>query len=167
MSCRPALVATVLLAALSCAGPRLEGGVFAKEGVRYRVGELERSWRPVKVADNDVAYASNDSSHSLAVNSTCEGHGDASLEVLTEHLLMGFTDKERVSEERRLLDGRDSLRTRYRARLDGVPVEMELVVLKKDGCVFDFTYLSPPGRLEEKRGSFEEVLKAFHAEASR
>jgi hypothetical protein len=163
---RPLALVVTALVALACTRHRMEGGVFEKEGVRYRVGELARSWRAVSVEGNDVAYTSNDSPHSLAVNSTCEGHGDASLEILTEHLVMGFTDKERVHQERRLLDGREGLRSRYRARLDGVPVEMELVVLKKDGCVYDFTYLSPPGRLEEKRESFERVLKEFHTEAS-
>lgn len=165
MARRLALVPFALIA-LSCRGPRMEGGVFEKDGVRYRMGELAASWRPVTVEENDVAYVSKDSPHSLAVNSTCQSHGDPSLEVLTDHLMMGFTDKERVHQERRMLDGRESLRSRYKARLDGVPVEMELVVLKKDSCVYDFTYLSPPGRLEEKRDSFERVLKEFHTEAA-
>ncbi|HVE85084.1 MAG TPA: hypothetical protein VND93_19670 [Myxococcales bacterium] len=162
----PPVPALVLLAALGCTSHRFSQGVFAKDGVRYRVGELSRSWRPLEVDSNDVAYASNDSPHSLAVNSTCQPTGDASLEVLTGHLLIGFTDREKVSEEKKPLDGRDSLRSRYKARLDGVPVEMMLVVMKKDGCVYDFTYLSPPGRFDEKRQSFERVLAEFHAEAA-
>jgi len=157
----------VLLPLLGCTGHSLQQGVFAKDGVRYRVGELARGWRPLDVDSNDVAYISNDSPHSLAVNATCASDGDASLEVLTGHLLMGFTDRELVDEKRVSMDGRDSLRSRYKAKLDGVPVEMMLVVLKKDGCVYDFTYLSPPGRFDEKRPSFERVLSEFHAEAAR
>lgn len=161
------LLPLVLLPLLGCTNRQFSQGVFAKDGVRYRVGELSRSWRALDVESNDVAYVSNDSPHSLAVNSTCTPTGDASLQVLTQHLLMGFTDREMVSEERRAMDGRDALRSRYKARLDGVPVEMMLVVLKKDGCVYDFTYLSPPGRFDEKRDSFERVLSEFHAEAAR
>ncbi len=162
------LLPLVLLPLLGCTSHRqLSQGVFAKDGVRYRVGGLSRSWRPLEVESNDLAYISSDSPHSLAVNSTCTPDGDASLQVLTAHLLMGFTDREQVSEEHVTMDGRDSLRSRYKAKLDGVPVEMMLVVLKKDGCVYDFTYLSPPGRFDEKRRSFEQVLAEFHAEASR
>jgi hypothetical protein len=161
------LLPLVLLPLLGCTNRQLSQGVFAKDGVRYRVGELSRSWRPLDVESNDVAYVANDSPHSLAVNSTCTPTGDASLQVLTQHLLIGFTDREVVSEERQVMDGREALRSRYRARLDGVPVEMMLVVLKKDGCVYDFTYLSPPGRFDEKRDSFERVLAEFHAEAAR
>src|SRR3954469_947064 len=159
----------LVLLSLGCTGHRqLSQGVFAKDGVRYRVGELSRSWRPLEVESNDLAYISKDSPHSLAVNSTCAPDGDASLEVLTAHLLMGFTRREPVSEAKHeSMDGRDSLRSHYKAELDGVPVEMMLVVLKKDGCVYDFTYLSPPGRFDEKRQSFERVLAEFHAEDAR
>src|SRR3954471_1089891 len=162
------LLPLVLLPLLGCTTHhQVSQGVFAKDGVRYRVGELSRSWRPLEVDSNDIAYISSDSPHSLAVNSTCTPDGDASLQVLTAHLLMGFTDRERVAEEHVTMDGRDSLRSRYQAKLDGVPVEMMLVVLKKDGCVYDFTYLSPPGRFDEKRQSFEQVLAEFHAEEAR
>ncbi|HZN92666.1 MAG TPA: hypothetical protein VFB81_08165, partial [Myxococcales bacterium] len=61
----------------------------------------------------------------------------------------------------------DSLRSRYRAKLDGVPVEMMLVVMKKNGCVYDFTHLSPPGRFDEKLESLKRVLAEFHAEGER
>jgi hypothetical protein len=157
----------VLLPLLGCAGHTFQQGVFSKDGVRYRVGPLSVEWRPLDVESNDVAYIANDSPHSVAINATCTPDGDASLEVLTQHLLIGFTDRELVGEEAAPMDGRDSLRSHYRAKLDGVPVEMLLVVLKKDGCVYDFTYLSPPGRFDEKRKSFERVLSQFHAEAAR
>jgi len=159
------LLPLVLLLLVGCSGRRFSDRVLVKDGVRYRVGELPARWRPLEVESNDVAYVSSDSPHTLAINSTCQGTGDASLEVLTRHLLIGFTDREPVSEERRMMDGRESLWSRFRAKLDGVPVEMMLVVLKKDGCVYDFTYLSPPGRFEERRASFERVLAEFHAEA--
>ena len=161
------LLPLVLLPLLGCTNRSFSQGVFAKDGVRYRVGELSRSWRALEVESNDVAYVSNDSPHSLAVNSTCAPTGDAPLRVLTQHLLMGFTERELVSEEPHALDGRDSLRSRYRAKLDGVPVEMMLVVMKKNGCVYDFTYLSPPGRFDEKLESFKRVLAEFHAEGER
>src|SRR5256885_14977945 len=120
------LLPLVLL--LGCTSHRqFSQGVFAKDGVRYRVGELSRGWRPLDVESNDVAYISSDSPHSLAVNATCVPDGDAPLEVLTQHLLMGFTDRELVEEKRASMDGRDSLRSRYRAKLDDVPVAMLLV----------------------------------------
>ena len=111
--------------------------------------------------ENDVAFVSKDSPHSLAINATCEGHDDPPLDVLTRHLLMGFTARNTLSQGLEQLDGREAMRTHVTAKLDGVPVELLLVVMKKDRCVYDFTYLSPVGRLSEREPDFELILKHF------
>jgi hypothetical protein len=153
----------VLLLASSCAGS-LSHGVYTHGAVRYRIGTLPPGWRAVGLYQNDLAFQSLDSPHSVAINSTCEDHDDPPLDVLTRHLLMGFTDRETVSQSVESLDGRDALRTRVTARLDGVPVELVLVVLKKDGCVYDFTYLSPVGRTAERLEVFDRLLAQFTVE---
>jgi hypothetical protein len=77
---------------------------------------------------------------------------------------MGFTERSLIEQETRELDGRESLRSHYRAKLDGVPVELLLVVTKKNGCVYDFTYISPVARYSEKLADFEGLLQNFHTE---
>jgi len=160
-----ALLAALLGLTPACAG-HLEQGVYTEGHTRFRIGPVPPSWQLVRLAGNDVAYVSLDSPHSLAVNATCEDHDDPPLDVLTRHLLMGFTERATLEERRFSLDGREALRTHVAARLDGVPVELVLVVMKKDGCVYDFTYLSPAGRVEERVSVFEQVLAHFAAGAS-
>jgi hypothetical protein len=135
--------------------------------VRYRIGEVPAGWQQVSLSGNDLAFLSRSSGHSLAINATCEDTDDPTLPVLTRHLLMGFTARATVDETTVSLDGREGLRSHVTARLDGVPVELLLLVLKKDGCVYDFTYLSPQGRFEEQRSAFEGLLAGFHVEPLR
>jgi hypothetical protein len=156
-----------LPATAGCRRVSFEGSVFSKKEVRYRVGELPGYWHRVYLKDNDLAFTELDTGRALSVNSTCEGHDDPPLPVLTRHLLMGFTEREEQSQQLISLDGREALRSRYTAKLDGVPVELELVVLKKDGCVFDFTYVAPPGQAEARMADFEALLAGFHAERAR
>lgn len=163
----PFPLAAILLVALSaCSSSRGEvrEGVFEKKHTRYAAPDPGSDWRRVKVEGNDFAYESTRSPHSLAVNATCEGHDDPPLDVLWRHLMMGFTEVEELERSREPMDGRESLRSHTRAKMDGVPVELLLVVLKKDDCVFDFTLLSPVGRVDEARAAFERVLTDFHAE---
>jgi hypothetical protein len=136
-------------------------GVYTAGTTTYRIGPVPPSWQLVRLEGNDVAYVSSNSPHSLAVNATCKDHDDPPLDVLTRHLVMGFTERLTVSQTRSTLDGREALRTQVSARLDGVPVELLLVVLKKDGCVYDFTYLSPAGRLDEQVTVFDQLLAHF------
>ena len=86
----------------------LQNGVFSKSGVRYRVGAVPFGYRRAGVSDNDVALESK-TGQSIAVNSTCRQYDDASLQVLTRHLVMGFTEVNFVDREQLPLDGRESL----------------------------------------------------------
>jgi hypothetical protein len=153
--------ACVLLAG-GCRSGGFHDGVFSKPGVRYVLSAPDDGWKPLSVDDGDVAWMSPP--HTIAVDSTCSRTEDAPLQVLTNHLLMGFTERQRLTEALEQLDGREALHSRYDAKLDGVPVELELVVMKKDGCVYDFVYTSPPGRGEEKRQVFQKLLSAFKTE---
>jgi hypothetical protein len=150
--------------ASGCSHGELRGTVFTKSGVRYRIGELPPGWRHVALQENDIAFTSN-AGHWIAINSTCEAYEDAPLSVLTLHLLMGFTDRNLIRQDTAMLDGRESLRSHYTAKLDGVPVDLLLVVMKKNACIYDFTYLSPVGRSDEKLADFEQVLQGFKTEA--
>ena len=157
----------LLLGLASChRGVRFDQQVLTKPGVRYRVGELSPGWERVKVSSNDLAWFVEDTGHALQVNSTCKGHEDAPLDVLTRHLLMGFTDRHEVETQQVVVDEREALRSRFIARMDGVPVDLVFVVLKKDNCVYDFSYVSPLGRYEERLMDFESLVHGFRAEGS-
>lgn len=157
-----------LTSAVGCRRVSFEDSLFQKPEVAYRVGEVSKDWRRVYFNDNDLAFAENgETGRVLSVNATCQGHDDPPLPVLTRHLLMGFTERQEVSQQLIPLDGREALRSRYLAKLDGVPVALELVVLKKDNCVFDFSYVAPPGGAEARMADFDALLAGFHAERTR
>ncbi|PTL84776.1 hypothetical protein DAT35_06860 [Vitiosangium sp. GDMCC 1.1324] len=143
---------------------RFEDHVLSKPGVRYRVGALPPVWERVKLSNNDLAWYTEDTGHALSVNATCQERKDAPLDVLTRHLLIGFTERQEVAHQTVVLDEREALRSHYQAKLDGVPVELLLLVMKKDGCVYDFTYVAPLGRFEDRVADFESLVGGFHSE---
>lgn len=160
----------LLLLAVSLAGCRrvsFEDSVLTKPAVRYRVGELPAHWHRVWLEGNDLAFSEEGTGRALSINATCEGHDDPPLPVLTRHLLAGFTERQEVSQRLVPMAGREALRSRYLAKMDGVPVQLELVVLKKDNCVFDFAYVAPPGLAEERMADFEGLMAAFESERPR
>lgn len=155
----------VLLASLmGCRRVSFEDSVLSKPEVRYRVGTLPKYWRRVWLEGNDLAFSEEGTGRALSVNATCKGHDDPPLPVLTRHLLMGFTERQELTSFLIAMDGREALRSRYLAKMDGVPVELELVVLKKDNCVFDFSYVAPPGLAAERMPDFDALLAGFESE---
>jgi hypothetical protein len=164
---RSVSVRVCLLFALAGCGAGLREGRFFKDGLRYRVmAPSEAEWKPIGFAENDLAWASKSSAHLLAMNATCKDHGDPSLEVLTGHLLIGFDDRVLVDRKAETLDGRAALRSFYTVSIDGVPAEVEVVVLKKNGCVHDFTYVAPKGDRPRQQAAFDALVAGFVQEAS-
>ena len=150
---------------VSCTTGTLDKGVFRKSGVAYRVRALP-SWQKVNFNDNDLAFVDGRAQFLVGINSTCQGHKDAPLKVLSNDLLIGFEHKEFSSQKDIYLDKRAALQSRLVATLDGVPVELDLTVLKKDNCVYDFIYVAPRGRFKEYQMEYEEILATFTTEVN-
>ncbi len=162
---RLVFTALICVALVSCNGHTVKDGYFTKGWLRYRVATPDLAeWKQVTFADNDLAWVNRKSAHVLSMNATCEAHGDPALDVLTTHLLFGFTERSLSKRVNKMIDGREALLSSYQARLDGVSVEIEVAVLKKNDCVHDFVYVSPAGRLQEYREVFDGLLAAFAAE---
>lgn len=142
------------------------GSVYRDAEARYRIGPVGASWTPLDVeGEGDLAWHDPRAGAVVHVNATCDPGADVPLTALTNHLLAGFTAREVVSEELVPFDGREALRTHVRARLDGVPRELLLYVLKKDGCVYDLGLVTPTGRaFEDALTSFEPFAAGFTTE---
>ncbi|MCB9635312.1 MAG: hypothetical protein H6721_24595 [Sandaracinus sp.] len=153
----------VAVSMLACGGgARYEGGEFRDGPVHFAVRPPD-GWRAISVArTNDLAWAHDDAGAVLQVNGDCDPSLDIPLVALTNHLLVGFTEREIVEQILVPVDGREALRTHVVAKLDGVPRELLLHVVKKNGCVYDFALVAPPGeRFAQARASYETVLQSF------
>ena len=51
--------------------------------------------------------------------------------------------------------------------MDGVQRELELVVVKKDGCIYDFAYVAPVGGYAARLEQFEALVGGFATEPNR
>lgn len=164
---RPSLGLVLALTLASCAGTgRYERGVYHGDAT-YRIDPPAGSWRRLDVEEqNDLAWAHSSGSAIIQVNGSCAAALDIPLVALTNHLLMGFTQREYVGDPELVpLAGREALRTHVRARLDGVPRELLLVVTKKNECVYDFALVAAPGaEFEATRPAFDAVVASFATE---
>jgi hypothetical protein len=152
------------LTALGCATTgTLQADVYRGSRTTYRIGALSSDWTRVTVDDqNDLAWHSDAKEGVMHVDSSCDPALDIPLKALRGHLLIGFTEREVVEEVVVPMDGREALRTHLTAKLDGVPREILLQILKKDDCVYDFGLITPPGELfESARPDFDQLVAGF------
>jgi hypothetical protein len=155
---RPALLSLLLFVA--CGGSSFDGQVYRSGDLAFRVGPVPSSWRSIEATGALLAFRDDDAAATVALNGRCGLDGDdVPLEALTHHLFLQFTGRELVSQKRVDLDGRAALRTEIVAELDGVKKHYVVYVLKKDGCVYDFVYVSPGAG--DGKGEFEHFVRGF------
>jgi hypothetical protein len=114
-------------------------------------------------ADGTLLSFRDDSSGStIAVNARCgKDADDVPLQSLTQHLFLQFTDRQEGDQSVIQLAGREALRSELSAKLDGVRKYFIVVVLKKDGCVYDFLHITANAPTAADREAFERFVRGF------
>lgn len=157
---------TIALGCLGCGKAAFDGRTFQAEDVAFRIGPLPSTWQKLDVDGARLAYRDPQTDTIISVNARCGSESDdVPLEALTKHLFIQFTEREIVEQRRFQLDGRDALGTTIRAKLDGVPRRFRVVVLKKDGCVYDLSEIATSQANSQSDAVFEGVVTGFAAAA--
>lgn len=153
--------------AAACASlPAFDGRVYRSGSVAFELREIPAGWRRIDLDGADVralSFRDDANESSVIVTARCGFRSDdAPLEALTNHLLIGTTEREFLKENTIPFDGREARHTVVRAKLDGVPMTYSLFVLKKDACVYDFVRVAPPAKFEAGAASFQRFVSGFH-----
>ena len=152
------------MAVLACGGPHFNGTVYDDGKLRFRTGPVPAGWRAIEADGTLVAFHDEQAPATVALNGRCGVDGDdVPLASLTQHLFLQFTERQQSSQQELNLDGRAALRTDMVGKLDGVPKQFLVYVLKKDGCVYDFWRISAPGAGDS--AGFEAFVKGFATES--
>jgi len=158
------LAILVPLAVCGCGGSgELSAGRYSDAEASYHIGSLPDRWQRIDVGgQNDLAWRNGQLGAVIQVNASCDPSLDIPLLALTNHLLIGFTEREVLSQDLMPLASREALRTHVTAKLDGVPRELLLVVVKKDDCVYDFALVAPPGPdFAQAQSDLDGLLREF------
>jgi hypothetical protein len=147
----------------ACSPAHFDGQVFRRGDVAFRLEHLPPSWRRIEINDTALAFRDDQNAATVAINGRCgKDAEDVPLSSLTQHLFLQFTERQLTDQEVFPLDGREALRTEMVAKLDGVQKYFHVVVLKKDGCVYDFLQIA---NQHQDRDVFLDFVRGFSSEA--
>ncbi len=149
----------LLVVLLGCASGRFEGGIYRDSRVAFRLGPLDAAWHRVHGAEGDVVFHHQGGGAILA-NATCDVR-DVPLDVLLNQSLFGLRDQAEQSREVLTLAGRGALRARLRGTMDGVPIALDLVLFKKDGCVYDLQLVASAAVIGDREPEFDRFVEGF------
>ena len=137
------------------------GKVITKKGF-YQVGELSPDWYRVNLDVATISFRNDSLQSAISTDAYCDqAYDDAPLSALAGHLFAGLQNIKIEKQEPLTLSAREALRTSLSASLDGVPVRVETVVVKKNWCLFDFFLVSPPEQHVAAIPHFEQFFRGF------
>ena len=146
---------------VACAGPHFDGRRYDDGALKFHTGPVPSAWHGIEADGTLLAFRDDQAGATVALNGRCGMDGDdVPLQSLTQHLFLQFTERELKSQQELNLDGRAALRTELVGKLDGVPKQFLVYVLKKDGCVYDFMRLTAGGN-GQGDAAFERFIAGF------
>jgi hypothetical protein len=158
----------VLVAAClsGCGGASFANDVYDDGVTRYRVGPRASGFSRVELEGNDLAWHHHQLG-TISVKSTCTEYEDVPEEALVNHLLFGMRERAYRTEETLTLDGRGAHHVVVDVELDGVPLTLEIYLVKKDGCVYDLVRVASRPTFEAGRDAFARFVAGFAVLATR
>lgn len=151
---------------VSCLGTDLRGGILRYEsGVAYSgvtqftAGKLPPTWQGPELQLKQLVFKNDALGATIVADALCgPKYNDAPLPRLAQDLFFGMTDKKIEKEKIFTLSGREALSLQGVGKVDGVPIKMNVVVLKRNFCEYDFVYLAPPHLFYQGIKDFEGYL---------
>ncbi|MEM7589613.1 MAG: hypothetical protein AAF320_05610 [Myxococcota bacterium] len=136
-------------------------GTYHTKHTHYRIVPPPKPWKSIRARTANLAWLHKDGSL-LMTNSQCKP-SDAPLQALANHLLIGMSDIQVVHKNSLQLSDRQALQLHINAKLDGVVRSLLILVLKKDGCVYDVVLVTAPQHVAKHQKTYEEIVASFDA----
>ncbi|HEX5037357.1 MAG TPA: hypothetical protein VFX30_09395 [bacterium] len=158
-----------LLTLCACFGLDRRGGITGyKNGeadagkARFTVRRLPPPWKQPRRLLKQLVYENDPLAATIVVDALCgPKYDDAPLNRLAAEMFQRLQKPKIRSEKNVTLDGRSAVRMDGGGAIDGVPLEMSVVVMKKNFCLYDFIYFAPPQTFSQGKRDFEEFLNGF------
>ena len=137
----------------------------AKRKLVEPIRTLGPEWMPVQIKGAEQAWTIPSGGSSMLIDSDCSKRNqNVPLNALTAHLLIGMTDQDWIEQKTIPYENREAMVTTISLKVDGVKQKMQILVLKKEGCVFDIVMSTPEDKFEKHLADFEKVQKLFTLE---
>ena len=114
------------------------------------------------ISSADHVWQSGLTGNTIAINSTCQQYNDLTLKNRQQNILAGIDNLKVQTDDTVTFDGREAQRIVSLGTADGVPISVDLIILKKNNCTFDIAYIARTKTYKEEHLTFEKFLTGFH-----
>ena len=154
------LLGTVCLLA-GCATGRIVDGTYRDRAHGYEVRLPPAPWVLAPLDGAVLSFKAPPLGAAMALDVECQNPEQGELPWVARHLFFGLRDTRAQEREVIQMSGAEAIRSRLQATLDGQPVEVEGVTVRRGGCLYDFMYAAPPAEFSRGRPDFETFVNSW------
>ena len=111
----------------------------------------------------DHVWQSRKTGNTIAYNSACLEKNKEDLKSLEKGILEGVDNVQVVKESKVNVDGAPAERTLAYGKTDGIPISIDLVVVKKANCTYDLAYVARTLTFAQEQDVFDKFIERFHS----
>ncbi len=146
----------------SCVTVNLGGGkTTTAQGVSYN--QPQKPFEEIKLKDADHAWQNKDNGSTISYLSTCNDPADPGLLAARGDFLASLNSLKIVSENDSEFNGREALTTVAEGKVDGVNTRVELLLFKKNNCLYTLSFVALAKTFNDNHANYGEFVQSFKA----
>jgi len=154
---------------VSCFGRDYRGGIMRYEKGRiftgtkvFQVTYPPPPWQDPRLHYKEMIHENDRIQGTIVTDALCgPKFEDTPLAMLAKHLFYKLENPHMEPHRYFELEGREAIHVEGKGSMDGIPLRMAVVVLKKNACIYDFVYFAPPDRFREGVKDFENYYRSL------
>lgn len=137
------------------------GGAETQRANGVHVNEPARPFERQSRDDVDAAFKNPRNGNVISYLSDCKDPSDPPLDNIVAGVLAGLTDLKTEQREETSMLGREARRVQASGKVDGVPSAIDLIVFKRNQCIYILSYVGVKSSFAENRSDFVKFIEGF------
>lgn len=157
-----AILTVISCFTVACVSVKLDGGESKRaSGVKFETpgGDFQKAARD----DVDMAWRNPKNGNVISYLSDCQDVTDPSLDSIVQGVMSSLYNMNIDSNESPTIQGREARRVLASGKVDGVPSKIDLLVFKRNQCIYILTYVGVAKEFGANRGEFDKFVQGFRA----
>ncbi len=143
-----------------CVSVQLPGAV-AKKATGIIYVEPTKPFESIKSDGADKVWLSKKTANTIAYLTECESPNDPGLKQLESEYLNALGKLEITKSETSTFNGRESLSTSANGEIDGINVQVKLLIFKKNNCNYTLSYSGVKKKFDSELKYFDQFVESF------
>lgn len=123
--------------------------------------EPSKPFEEIKSDTGDKTWLSGKTGNTISYLSECNLNSDSKLEEILTESTSFIDDKKEVSNEEKMYNQRKSVQSVLTGNVDGINVQMFIVIFRKNQCLYTLTYGGTENNFNEEKKIFLNFLDNF------